>query len=125
MIARTGQPGTIVLKSFGKFWGLAGLRLDFAIAHPDSLHGPGGTELSELIGPWAVSGPALRIGARALGDVVWADETRARLARDAERLDGLVTSRSGATLVGGTDLFHLYDVSDAAQWQDHLARHRI
>ena len=125
VIARTGQPGTIVLKSFGKFWGLAGLRLGFAIGHPDSLRGPGGAELSELIGPWAVSGPALAVGARALGDEVWADETRARLARDADRLDGLVTGRSGATLVGGTDLFRLYDVGDAAQWQDHLARHRI
>ena len=91
------------------------MRLGFAIAHPDSLRGPGGTELSELIGPWAVSKPTLRIGARALGDVVWADETRARLARDAERLDGLVTGRSGATLINNTNLFHLYNINNTTQ----------
>lgn len=118
-IARTATPGTIVLKSFGKFWGLAGLRLGFAIGHPDTL-GP----MAALIGPWAVSGPALHAGALALADTAWAEATRARLARDADRLDRLVTAR-GARLVGGTTLFRLYDLADATVWQTALARHQI
>lgn len=113
------RPHTLILKSFGKFWGLAGLRLGFAIGDPALI-----TRLSELIGPWAVSGPALRIGARALGDAAWASHTRARLGADAARLDSLMRTH-GATVVGGTPLFRLYDVGDAQQWQDRLARAHI
>lgn len=113
------RPGVIVLKSFGKFWGLAGLRLGFAVAAPDTL-----ARLAELLGPWPVSGPALRIGARALRDTGWAGAARARMTRDAARLDRLVTAR-GATLAGGTPLFRLYDVDDAAAWQARLAEHHI
>ena len=118
-IARTAQPGTVVLKSFGKFWGLAGLRLGFAIGHPDTLGA-----MSDLLGPWAVSGPALGIGARALDDMFWASATRERLTGDARRLDTLMT-RAGAKTLGGTTLFRLYRVDDAAAWQDRLAAARI
>lgn len=111
--------GVVVLKSFGKFWGLAGLRLGFAIAAPETV-----ARLSEALGPWPVSGPALRIGAAALNDPGWAVATRIALARDAKRLDGLM-GRHGATLKGGTSLFRLYDVGDAAGWQARLARARI
>ncbi|CUH39742.1 Threonine-phosphate decarboxylase [Jannaschia seosinensis] len=117
-VAATARPGTLVLKSFGKFWGLAGLRLGFAIGHPDVV-----VPLREALGPWPVSGPALRIGAAALRDRDWAEATRGRLARDARRLDGLMAPH--ATLAGGTDLFRLYDVPDAAAFRDRLARHRI
>ena len=119
LIARAAEPGSLILKSFGKFWGLAGLRLGFVIGDPALL-----ARLAEMLGPWSVGGPALEIGAVALEDTAWADQTRLRLETDAARLDGLVMA-SGATLVGGTPLFRLYDVADAAAWQDRLARHRI
>ena len=110
---------TIILKSFGKFWGLAGLRLGFAIADQRIL-----ARLSDALGPWPVSGPALQIGTIALNDHAWAAETRERLARDAERLDRLMT-RAGARVLGGTTLFRLFEVDDAAIWQDRLARNHI
>ncbi|MBJ3763635.1 pyridoxal phosphate-dependent class II aminotransferase [Maribius pontilimi] len=119
LIAHTAQPGTIVLKSFGKFWGLAGLRLGFAIGHGATL-----SALSDRIGPWAVSGPALEVGAAALGDTAWAERTRTRLAHDAERLDRIVTG-AGLTPMGGTTLFRLYACPTAAAWHECLARHRI
>ena len=109
----------MVLKSFGKFWGLAGLRLGFAIGQADLI-----ARLNDLTGPWAVSGPALRIGEQALRDTDWASKTRARLAEDAARLDQLGLAR-GARLVGGTSLFRLYDVDDAPAWQTRLARAHI
>ncbi len=119
LISAAARPGVIVLKSFGKFWGLAGLRLGFAIGDAALI-----ARLSQMLGPWPVSGPALRIGVTALTDTGWAERTRAWLQVDAGRLDGLVTS-VGAKLVGGTSLFRLYDTDDAARWQDSLARHQI
>ncbi|MBT9384733.1 pyridoxal phosphate-dependent class II aminotransferase [Pseudooceanicola sp. CBS1P-1] len=113
------RPDVLVLKSFGKFWGLAGLRLGFVIGTPARI-----AALSALMGPWAVSGPALRTGRAALSDPDWAAATRARLMRDAARLDALVTA-TGATLAGGTPLFRLYDCADAQALQQRLARARI
>jgi cobalamin biosynthetic protein CobC len=119
LIALAERPGVIVLKSFGKFWGLAGLRLGFAIARPETL-----APLAALIGPWAVSGPALRIGAAALTNPAWAEDTRARLATDAARLDSMML-KAGADTPRGTDLFRLYRVDNARAWQDRLAQHQI
>ncbi|MCK0169211.1 pyridoxal phosphate-dependent class II aminotransferase [Jannaschia sp. S6380] len=112
------RPGTVVLKSFGKFWGLAGLRLGFAIATPDTL-----APLREALGPWPVSGPALGIGTQALRDTGWARRTRSHLAEAARRLDAVMVPH--ARPIGGTDLFKLYDTADARAFQERLARHRI
>ncbi|MBU2992581.1 pyridoxal phosphate-dependent class II aminotransferase [Octadecabacter sp. 1_MG-2023] len=136
-IAMAEDQGVLILKSFGKFWGLAGLRLGFAIGAPRTL-APIETvklplrkeevrplaTLSDHLGPWAVAGPALEIGARALEDVEWAKATRARLMVDAARLDRVMT-QAGATFVGGTDLFRLYEVSDAEAAQNHLAQGHV
>jgi len=119
LIQLAAQPGVVVLKSFGKFWGLAGLRLGFAIGDPDII-----ARLRETLGPWQVSGPALQIGAEAMADPDWADETRARLTADAIRLDQIL-NRQGAVTVGGTPLFRLYEVEDADAAQEHLAKSRI
>lgn len=119
LIHRSGPGETLILKSFGKFWGLAGMRLGFAIGTPATIR-----RLRDWLGPWPVSGPALAIGTAALRDTGWADTTRNRLAGDAARLDTLMAD-AGTTVRGGTPLFRLYDTADAARWQDNLARHRI
>ena len=119
LLAHLPREGGIILKSFGKFWGLAGLRLGFAIGDPVLL-----ARLAEGMGPWPVSGPALAIGAAALTDRDWAAATRVRLAADAVRLDA-VMRRAGAVVAGGTDLFRLYTVDDAETWQARLAGAQI
>jgi cobalamin biosynthetic protein CobC len=119
LIHLAANPGTIVLKSFGKFWGLAGLRLGFAIGDPALI-----ARLSDMLGPWPVSGPALAIGREALTDAAWALETRRRLRKSSERLDQ-VMGVHGATLIGGTSLFRLYEVDNAQAWQSKLACQRI
>jgi cobalamin biosynthetic protein CobC len=113
------EANTLVLRSFGKFYGLAGLRLGFALGAPALA-----SALRRLAGPWAVSGPAIEIGRAALADSAWAAATRARLARDAARLDALAT-RVGWRLVGGTSLFRTFETEDAATAQDRLGRARI
>lgn len=119
LIKHADTKGTLILKSFGKFWGLAGLRLGFVIGDPNHI-----ADLAQMLGPWPVAGPALQIGARAFGDPDWAAQTRSRLTKDAARLDALALN-AGAALVGGTSLFRLYRVDTAADWQDRLAHHHI
>ena len=97
----TTRPNLVVLRSFGKFFGLAGLRLGFVIAAPDLA-----ARLRGVLGPWAVSGPALAIGAAALADTSWIAATRARIAESAQRLDALLRG-AGLDVVGGTALFRL------------------
>ena len=118
-VRHTNHASTIVLKSFGKFWGLAGLRLGFAICSAENAR-----ILRQHLGPWAASGPALIIGAQALSDHDWADETRAQLSSMTGHLDRLM-KMSGATIVGGTTLFRLYAVDDGLAVQKTLARHHI
>lgn len=89
----------VVLKSFGKFFGMAGLRLGFALAAE-----PVATRLSARLGPWAVAGPALEVGLKALADTGWQETMRQRLAAGAARLDDLL-DRSGLEIAGGTSLF--------------------
>ena len=109
----------IVLRSFGKVYGLAGLRLGFAIAAM-----PLAQRLREELGPWAVSGPALSIGAAALTDDAWLQETATRLAGDARRLDTLLVS-AGFTVLSGTPLFRLASHPEAQKKVEDLARQGI
>lgn len=109
----------LVLRSFGKFYGLAGLRLGFAFGSGRIIE-----QLSDLAGPWPVSGPAIHLGCTALADDRWAMEMVRQLAADALRADALAVKR-GWQLVGGTPLFRLYHTADALAAQDHLGAHRI
>ncbi len=95
------RQGLIVLRSFGKAYGLAGLRLGFLIAEPEIAG-----RVEEALGPWPVSGIAIHAAVKALGDEVWRQETADRLARAGERLDSLLSSH-GLEAVGGTSLFRL------------------
>jgi cobalamin biosynthetic protein CobC len=122
-----GPPGTslagdvergniVVLRSFGKFFGLAGLRLGFALASPAIA-----ARLTAMLGPWAVSGPAIAIGAAALADRRWAMATRARLGEAAHRLDQILTG-VGLEIIGGTSLFRLARTGPAGELFQHLGR---
>lgn len=109
------RPGLLVLRSFGKFYGLAGLRLGFAIGNAADI-----AKLAAWSGPWPISGAAIAIGCRALRDEAWAEATCARLARDCARLDGMAQAQ-GWRLVGGASLFRLYETPDALVVQEKLA----
>jgi cobalamin biosynthetic protein CobC len=114
-----GRTGLLVLRSFGKFYGLAGLRLGFVLGNEADV-----AALAAMVGPWPVSGAAIEIGRRALLDRAWAETTRAQLEREAQRLDALVRG-PGWSLVGGTPLFRLYETGDAIAAQERLARAKI
>ena len=110
------RPDLLVLRSFGKSYGLAGLRLGFALAEP-ALAG----RLRAMMGPWAVSGPALAVGIPALRDRNWLIEASRRCAVDALRLDMLL-ARAGFRILGGTSLFRLASHAAAPDWFGRLGR---
>lgn len=99
----------IVLRSFGKFFGLAGLRLGFIVAAP-----PIAAAIRGLVGEWPVSSDALAAGLAAYADRRWADRERVTLQKSAQRLDRLL-AKSGFQLAGGTSLFRLARAADARE----------
>jgi cobalamin biosynthesis protein CobC len=109
----------VVLRSFGKFYGLAGLRLGFAIAHPDIAQ-----RVALALGPWPCSGPALQLGAAALRDREWARRTRDAIAQQARELDTVLTE-AGFGMVGGAGLFRLARHPDANKLHAALAARHI
>ena len=102
-----GKRGLIVLRSFGKWSGLAGLRLGFLLGPPGLI-----AEFRTALGPWAVSGPALAAGLAAYPDSGWRANSASRLDQDVARLDGVLAD-FGMSLRGGTRLFRLYEGSSA------------
>ena len=111
-----GRNPIVVLRSFGKFFGLAGIRLGFALAAPQLA-----ARLSATLGPWAVSGPALAIGATALADRAWIEQARNHLIAAADWLKAVLLS-AGIEIVGGTALFQLARMSAASDLFHHLGR---
>lgn len=115
LAAHAGRPRLVILRSFGKFFGLAGMRLGFVLAEPSLAEA-----LRRALGPWAVAGPAAAIGAIALADETWIRMARVRLKAASSRLDGLLL-RSDLKLVGGTPLFRLVADERALDVYHHLA----
>lgn len=109
----------IILRSFGKFYGLAGVRLGFVFGADDYLQ-----SFANHAGKWSVSGPALSLGLAALNDRTWRNAMMAKLEQDARQLDDIVIS-AGPKLIGGTYLFRLYETNDAGALQNQLAKHHI
>jgi cobalamin biosynthetic protein CobC len=115
LASQAGRAGLLILRSFGKFYGLAGLRLGFVLGSKADV-----ASLATMVGPWPISGAAIEIGRRALLDRDWAEQARARLANDSRRLDDLAQG-AGWKRVGGTPLFRLYETGNAAAAQARLA----
>lgn len=107
----------VVFRSFGKFFGLAGLRLGFVVASEPVL-----AAFADWLGPWAVSGPALTIAA-----TLMQGDTKAIAAGILERRAGLdaVLDRAGLARIGGTGLFVLVKHVDAARLQEQLCQAHI
>ncbi|AUG52188.1 threonine-phosphate decarboxylase [Thalassospira marina] len=113
---------TVILRSFGKFFGLAGMRVGFAVGAPALI-----ADLADRLGPWSVPGPALHIATQALADKNWQQQTRENLHHQANWLDEQVlrATGTGAKLLGGTDLLRLYAGPSLPALQQHLAQRGI
>lgn len=121
LAGHSDKPGLIVLRSFGKFFGLAGIRLGFVLAEAPLL-----ALLGERLGPWAVSGPARALGQQALAPASHEarELRRERLLAAGQRLAGLLTGHRLAPS-GGTALFQWVATPEAATLHDFFARRGI
>jgi cobalamin biosynthetic protein CobC len=116
-LAGDDRPGLLVFRSFGKFFGLAGLRLGFVVGRSAILEA-----LADGLGPWAVSGPALTIATTLMAS----DTTPIRHAlRQRKACLDQVLAGAGLSVTGGTDLFSLVEHAAAMDLHLHLCRHHI
>lgn len=109
----------IIFRSFGKFFGLAGVRLGFVLAPRPLL-----ARLRAVLGSWPVCSAALAIGTVAYRDLAWIEAMRLQLDQEAARLDK-VLSHHGLTPRGACPLFRLVEVEDATRLFEKLARQGI
>lgn len=119
LAAYSDQKGLVVLRSLGKFFGLAGARVGFVFAESSLLH-----RLAELLGPWPISGPSRIIAIAALQDRAWQVSTRKKLPQQSQRLACLLADR-GLPATGGTALFQWLETADAESIHHQLARQAI
>ncbi|GAB4292707.1 MAG: threonine-phosphate decarboxylase CobD [Thiohalomonadaceae bacterium] len=94
-----GREGLVVLRSLGKFFGLAGARVGFVLAWPPLLQ-----RLMAVFGPWPVNHPAREVARLALLDTAWQEAMRGQLLQQGARLHALLTA-VGLPPHGGTALF--------------------
>lgn len=119
LASHTHQVGLIVLRSFGKFFGLAGVRLGFVLAERKLLR-----LLAEQVGPWAVSGPTRVLGQACLQDTEAHTRQRIRSDEASERL-ALLLERYGFKPHGGCALFQWLITEHAPALHEFMARRGI
>ncbi len=113
------RPGLFVLRSLGKFFGLAGARVGFVLAESSRLH-----KLGEYLGPWTVAVPSRWAATFALADRAWQEATRTQLLKKVERL-AAVLRQHGLAPGGGCSLFQWVPIPHAAALHERLARQGI
>ena len=113
------RPGLIVLRSLGKFFGLAGVRMGFVLAEKEVLR-----LLNEYLGPWSVSNPARWVAKHALADYSWQSETCSALEDATIRLEELLIAHD-LEPTGGTHLFQWVKTPRAKASHIALARRAI
>ena len=119
LAAHAHQVGLIVLRSFGKFFGLAGVRLGFVLAERKLLK-----LLAEQVGPWAVSGPTRVLGQACLQDTENHTRQRIRSEEASERL-AMLLERYGFKPQGGCALFQWLITDQAQALYEFMARRGI
>ncbi|MFT8417969.1 MAG: threonine-phosphate decarboxylase CobD [Acetobacter sp.] len=113
------HPGLVVLRSFGKTYGLPGVRLGFLLADPELA-----ARARALLGAWPVGAVALAAGRQALADTQWLQQAGQKASKAHDRLTGMV-QKAGLACRGHASLFTLVDVADAYALWEHFCRHGI
>jgi len=111
--------GLIILRSIGKFFGLAGLRVGFVFATPTLLNA-----LADLLGPWPIAQASRYITQLALSDTQWQHQQRHALLQSSQRLSDLLT-RYNLSPTAGSTLFQWIKTLQAEKWHQQLAQQAV
>lgn len=117
--SETHLEGLFVLRSLGKFFGLAGARVGFLLANKSIL-----ASVQEMLGPWSIAGPSRFIACQALDNHTWQLETRKELASNSKQLKKLL-QQYGLAPQGGTDLFQFVASTKAVGIHEALAQQGV
>ncbi|WP_211315216.1 threonine-phosphate decarboxylase CobD [Photobacterium lipolyticum] len=109
----------IVLRSIGKFFGLAGARVGFLFGQQGLLD-----SIAQKLGPWTIPGPSRWITREGLLDSTWQQQMRQCLAEQSSRLRTLLT-HCFAGKISGTELFQTVALPDAPMIHHQLCQHAI
>lgn len=120
MMLHTHRAGLIVLRSIGKFFGLAGLRIGFVSAQQKLLN-----SINEMLGPWTVNGPAQYITQQALGDVSWQQSQQLKLTKQSQKLTSLLRQYFDNTALSTTSLFVTVHSPQAKSIFAQLAQQKV
>ncbi|USG62308.1 threonine-phosphate decarboxylase CobD [Sneathiella marina] len=119
LVSEISQDGPLILKSFGKFFGLAGLRLGFCLGPATTID-----DLRQSLGPWAVSGVAMEIATKALQDDIWISQTRRSLNTASEQLETLLRE-FGFNIIGRSSLFCCVQIDSSDKLFEYLCERGI
>lgn len=119
LVGHVEREGLFILRSVGKFFGLAGLRLGFVLSAEKTTK-----RLQKMLGPWAVSHPAQYLGKLAFQDKEWINKQRYDLAQQSLRLGALLEKSFGCRCEG-TDLFQTLYHKDAELIFNKLAKQAV
>jgi cobalamin biosynthetic protein CobC len=119
LLRDTPKEGLIILRSLGKFFGLAGLRVGFVSATTDILN-----RLEQALGPWPIAHASRYIATLALEDTAWQQHTAAELKQASQRLQALLTEQ-GLEPGGGCDLFQWVRTDRAKTVHHQLAQQGV
>ncbi|AJQ93436.1 histidinol-phosphate/aromatic aminotransferase and cobyric acid decarboxylase [Gynuella sunshinyii YC6258] len=123
LLSGTVPDNLIVLRSLGKFFGLAGIRLGFICCDPALQQ-----KLQQRLGPWAISHPARYVGALALQDTVWQQHAQQQIKYSSEKLTNLLSQHFAEDQLSTTALFvtlTLEESQQARQLYQHCGQHAV
>lgn len=109
----------VVFRSFGKFFGLAGLRLGFVLGPASVVE-----RYRRLLGDWPIHSAGIAIGTAAYADVRWIAQARKQVHASAARLDRLLHGH-GFDPAGDCPLFRLIETEAARTLFEKLAHRAI
>ncbi len=115
IVSAANRPGLIVLRSLGKFFGLAGIRIGFVTGDENMVK-----RIAQISGPWPVSGVSMHMAQQCLLDTAWQQSMRMQLQQQRKLLDDMLVENA-LQVTGKTHLFSWVEHEDAANIHDALA----
>lgn len=119
MLDRSGEEGLIVLRSIGKFFGLAGIRIGCIFAWTALLE-----KVNAAMGPWAISHPSREVAIQAFHNINWQRYAIEKCHDQSKKLRDVLIKYFQIKPTG-TALFQTVYLDRSEEIFEHLCQHKI